>query len=779
MAKERLFFLGSFAFLGIIAALLFRHADVKEIKPPEQNKEEAAAAKPIVKEPEKQPEKPPEPVALPLTPGKIAVPFQLASTRSGIAQFLNQGMLVDIIFTSKGDVGFGTVSLTLLKYVRILEVGKDNTKLNMPVEILLEMTPRESEVFSYAQQTGNISLAIEEKDPPGDDSPLVGKLLKSESDENFNSILVTHMMRSLFPDTNIKVTATPKGYIVEGLVADTKTGDKILKVLDMLSSNGDKAVINLMEEGPAWVEVLVSIKDLKEGEHLNPNDYAWIRVEAPKANPSMVFRNPQSEEWLHESVLIKDIPKGQEINICDIKWPHELSNTPLEPEFLTPDTGKIAVPFPLPAKSLIIQFLDPGVLVDVKFASKLDIGIGMESLTLLRNLRVLAIKELNGKKFKGMSSFYNANPTLEIFLEMSPRQAEIFSYATQSGSVFLELSSIDHHTDKHKDLVELLLESESPGNFHSALVTHMIRTLFPNVKVVITATPKGYLVEGNVPDPQMAAKILEIIQKLVPDGEKNIVNMLDVEPQQVLICVRVFEVDKGISSRLGLNWRLLFHNAGATVALAAVYPQVPLTDPNYFLRGKGIHFGKFNFNALVDMLEEDGYAKLLAEPNLTTVSGETAHFFAGGEFPILVPQGGNLIGTVTIEYKKYGVLLDFTPTVDLNGLISMHVVPEVSLLDQENAVEIEGYSIPALTTRRVDTIVKLWPGQCYIIAGMFQDIITKVNDNLYGLHKIPIIGPFFSSQTSNDQQTELVVVVTPYLLNNECEADSKECGTNE
>ena len=98
--------------------------------------------------------------------------------------------------------------------------------------------------------------------------------------------------------------------------------------------------------------------------------------------------------------------------------------------------------------------------------------------------------------------------------------------------------------------------------------------------------------------------------------------MLDVEPQQVLICVRVFEVDKGVSSRLGLNWRLIFRNAGATVALAAVLSASSLTDPNYFLKGKGIHFGKFHFNTLVDMLEEDGYAKLLAEPNLTTVSGD-------------------------------------------------------------------------------------------------------------------------------------------------------------
>jgi len=180
----------------------------------------------------------------------------------------------------------------------------------------------------------------------------------------------------------------------------------------------------------------------------------------------------------------------------------------------------------------------------------------------------------------------------------------------------------------------------------------------------------------------------------------------------------------------------------------------------------------FNLSALIDMLEEDSYTKVLAKPNLTTVSGETAHFFAGGEFPILIPQGGNLIGTVTVEFKKFGITLDFTPTVDLNGLITLHVVPEVSDIDRTLSVELNGFIIPGLRSRKTDTIVKLWPGQSYMISGLYLDQETNTNDNLYGLNKVPVLGALFGSNHYEDDRNELLFIVTPYLIyeKNPCEA---------
>ena len=186
--------------------------------------------------------------------------------------------------------------------------------------------------------------------------------------------------------------------------------------------------------------------------------------------------------------------------------------------------------------------------------------------------------------------------------------------------------------------------------------------------------------------------------------------------------------------------------------------------------------GNFNLTALIDMLEEDGDTKVLAEPNLTTVSGATAKFFAGGEFPILIPQGGNLIGTVIVDFKKFGVSLEFTPVVDLNGLITMHIVPEVSDLDRENGVILAGFVIPGLRLRRVDTIVKLWPGQSYVLAGLYLDGLTNTNDNLYGLNKIPFIGSLFGSNRYEDARTELLFIVTPYLVQDDSEDASMPDG---
>jgi pilus assembly protein CpaC len=169
---------------------------------------------------------------------------------------------------------------------------------------------------------------------------------------------------------------------------------------------------------------------------------------------------------------------------------------------------------------------------------------------------------------------------------------------------------------------------------------------------------------------------------------------------------------------------------------------------------------------------------VIAEPNLTTVSGQPAHFFAGGEIPILVPQGGTLAGTVTVVYKKFGVILDFTPVVDLNGLITMHVTPEVSRIDKENSVVLAGFVIPGLTTRRASTTVKLWSGQCYAIAGLLQNERITDIDSLCGLDRLPVIGPIFRSRRSETKQTELMIVLAPYLVNTECQQYSEPVRTD-
>ncbi len=774
MAKDRLIFLFSFAFLGLVAAFLFRHSDAPNVQLPETKTvevEQNGDKKSIVLAPQNDRN-------LDHLPGdgKIAVPYQLTN-RSAVVQFINPGNYVDITFTSKDDIGFGRVSLTLLKDIKVLDIGKDSEgnktnyyKSNSPTEILLEMTPKQAQVFSYAQLAGEVSLGIMEKAQNEQYGDLSEKLIQSESDGGFNSVLVTHMIRTLFPKADVKITATSKGYVISGKVSDRATAQNIIKVLDLMSTgSGEKSIVNLVEEHPESVEVLVANQELYPNDLVTSKDFVWQHMDVSQLNPSMITKNPQSEQWLNQATITNYIAKGEKIQRSDINWDYERNNKKVDtnPFAITP--GKSVVPFPITTRSPIAQFLDPGSLVGIRFASNADVGFGTITLNLIDKVRVVSVGAGGGgRNFNKLRCYYEACAPLEVYLELTPHEADLLAYAQTAGNLSLELADNETPSTDNK-LVHKLRKSESAGEFQSILVTHLIRELFPQVDIKITAAPKGYIIEGKVPDPQMASKILEILARLVPGGEKSMVSMLDVEPQQVLLCVKVLEVDRNIDTRLGLNWQALFSHNGNSVAFGSVFPTPNLaTGPDYFMNAPNLTLGQWNLSMLIDLLEELGDGKILAEPNLTTISDQTAHFFAGGEFPILIPQGGGgLVGSITVEYKKYGVMLDFTPHVDLNGLITLHVVPEVSNLDKENAVILNGFVIPALLTRRADTIVKLWPGQSYLIGGMFEDEIDRVQDNLYWFSKIPILGPLFSSQTFLDHKTDLMIVVTPYLINND------------
>jgi pilus assembly protein CpaC len=163
----------------------------------------------------------------------------------------------------------------------------------------------------------------------------------------------------------------------------------------------------------------------------------------------------------------------------------------------------------------------------------------------------------------------------------------------------------------------------------------------------------------------------------------------------------------------------------------------------------------------LDLLENDGLVTTLAEPNLTALSGETASFLAGGEFPIPVSQS---LGAVTIEYKQYGVGLAFTPVVLGDGRISMRVRPEVSQLSDAGSVTLNNFVVPALTTRRAETTVELGSGQSFMIAGLLQNSNSNNIEKAPFLGDIPILGALFRSTKFRRDETELVIIVTPYLV---------------
>jgi pilus assembly protein CpaC len=174
--------------------------------------------------------------------------------------------------------------------------------------------------------------------------------------------------------------------------------------------------------------------------------------------------------------------------------------------------------------------------------------------------------------------------------------------------------------------------------------------------------------------------------------------------------------------------------------------------------------GGWDVNSFIDALATEGLVTVLAEPNLTALSGETASFLAGGQFPVPVPQASNGGSVITIEFKNFGVGLSFTPTLLAGNRISMRVQPEVSELDFTNKVIIAGQAIPGLTVRRANTTIELGSGQSFAIAGLIQNNSSVNSSSIPGLGDIPILGELFRSNKFQRAETELVIIVTPYLV---------------
>jgi pilus assembly protein CpaC len=234
----------------------------------------------------------------------------------------------------------------------------------------------------------------------------------------------------------------------------------------------------------------------------------------------------------------------------------------------------------------------------------------------------------------------------------------------------------------------------------------------------------------------------------------------------VQLRVRVAEVSRDVLKQFGINWDALLSSGNFMFGLATGNPVV--AAGTFLTRNNNTNslFGSFrngalDINGLIDAMDDEGLITVLAEPNLTSMSGKPATFLAGGEFPIVVPGDND---RVTIEFKQFGVSLAFTPTLLGQNRISLHVNPEVSQLSNTGAVELGGFSIPALTTRRAETTVELGNGQSFAIAGLLQNDIRHDIDKFPGLGDVPVLGTLFRSDRFQRNETELVIIVTPYLV---------------
>lgn len=306
-----------------------------------------------------------------------------------------------------------------------------------------------------------------------------------------------------------------------------------------------------------------------------------------------------------------------------------------------------------------------------------------------------------------------------------------------------------------------------------------LRRDYPGATVTLEATPTSLLVGGAVEAPEQAHGIIELVSAYAPASTK-VVNRLAVNSQvQVQLRVQVAEMSRQVVADFGINLQAVFKqgdniaglitgrsaitsalaaNGGSTTLTRGTNSTTSTTDNTI---AAGIGNGTYGISAVLDLLGQEGLSTILAEPNLTAISGQAASFLAGGEIPVVTQNGLN--GT-SVTYKEYGVKLNFTPTVLSHGRISLAVRPEVSELSSLGSVTTDGVTIPALTTRRVDTTVELGSGDCLAIGGLLQKNRDNTNSRVPGLGDIPVIGQLFQSQTFVNNESELVVFVTPYIV---------------
>ncbi len=305
------------------------------------------------------------------------------------------------------------------------------------------------------------------------------------------------------------------------------------------------------------------------------------------------------------------------------------------------------------------------------------------------------------------------------------------------------------------------------------LLREAIHTYVPEARVDVSSIGDAVVIQGVVRSAKMAENVRTLASRLA--GNDNVINRLSVRgPNQINLRVRVAEVQRSVIKQIGVNWDALMSagafsfglatgNATAGTALGqfATRNAPTLGTGNTDSIVGGFKKGNWNLNSVIDALENEGLVTVLAEPNLTAVSGETASFLAGGEFPIPISQANN---TVTVEFKKFGVSLAFTPTLLSDGEISLKVRPEVSQLSTNGEVRFNGFSIPAITTRRAETTIELGSGQSFAIAGLLQNDINHDVRRLPGLGSLPILGALFRSDSFQRNESELVILVTPYIV---------------
>ncbi|RMF14908.1 MAG: type II and III secretion system protein family protein, partial [Alphaproteobacteria bacterium] len=391
--------------------------------------------------------------------------------------------------------------------------------------------------------------------------------------------------------------------------------------------------------------------------------------------------------------------------------------------------------------------------------SATQLGTGQETLTLERGKGVLL------RLKRPASDIFVADPRIADVQVKSPRLIYVLGKAAGVTSLYALAAD-----DRPVYAAELVVATDP------APLEALLKEALPNAMIDVRLAPGVAILEGIAASPEDAEAAERYARQYLKMEVANRIRVT--QPTQINLRVKFAEVGRQTLKQLGVNWQSLFDLGSNTMIglatgrnILAGRPELGnvggplaglLRDPNATDSLSISRLGNnVDLNAVIDALENHGLVTVLAEPNLTAVSGETAKFLAGGEFPVPVPQS---LGQLAIEFRQFGVQLAFTPIVRADNKITLRVAPEVSQLSNNGAVTISGISVPALSTRRVETTVELSSGQSFAIAGLLQNTVTQDLRKFPGLGDLPVLGALFRSDRFRQQESELVVVVTPYVV---------------
>ncbi len=349
------------------------------------------------------------------------------------------------------------------------------------------------------------------------------------------------------------------------------------------------------------------------------------------------------------------------------------------------------------------------------------------------------------------ASIFVADPTIADY--QAPSNKDVFVFGKKAGR-----TSLFALNENGEALAELLVVVRQPIDDLRA----MLKAQVGDYRIQVSYTPRGAILSGTAPNAEAVDTAVRVTEQFLGAGALVVNKIQVVGSLQVNLSVRVAEVSRSAMKELGINLSALgqFGTFSIGVLRSGKDAGFGATSGGGTV-GAGFSTGNVNVGAFLDALAKEHLAAVLTEPNLTAMSGEPASFLAGGEFPIPVLQANQ---QVSVEFRNFGVSLEFVPTVLSNNQINIRVKTEVSELSTQGAVNSNGISVPALSTRRANTTVELASGQSFAIGGLIR---RNFNTNIGAfpwLGNVPILGALFRSSSFQKEETELVIIVTPYVV---------------